>query len=82
MSLALALATYLVFWWLTLFMVLPWGVRRAEAEDLEPGEDPGAPANPMLLIKFAVTTLVSGLFFAIFYWVYTSGLISFRYEGA
>lgn len=81
MSLAFGFAVYLVFWWLTLFMVLPWGVRRAEAHELEPGEDPGAPAKPMLLKKFIVTTVISGVFFAVFYWVYNSGLISFRYQG-
>ena len=78
MTLTLGLAVYLVFWWLTLFMVLPWGVQRAEAHELEPGEDPGAPSKPRLLLKFGVTTVVSAIFFAIFYFVHQSGLISFR----
>jgi|APSaa5957512535_1039671.scaffolds.fasta_scaffold605277_2 predicted secreted protein len=79
MSLSLSLAVYMVFWWLTLFMVLPWGVNRVEAHELEPGEDPGAPSKPKLIIKFAVTTVISGVFFAIFFWVEQSGLVSFRY---
>jgi len=78
MSLSLGFAVYLVFWWLTLFMVLPWGVSRAEAHELEPGEDPGSPSKPRLLIKFAITTVISAVFFAIFYWVQQSGLINFR----
>jgi predicted secreted protein len=45
---------FLVIWWLTLFVVLPWGVRRTEAQ--EEGHDPGAPANPMLLKKALITT--------------------------
>jgi predicted secreted protein len=81
MSISLALAIYLVFWWLTLFMVLPFGIKRAEAHELEPGEDPGSASKPRLLLKFAITTAVSSVFFAIFYWVYTSGMISFRYQG-
>ncbi len=81
MSLSLGFAVYLVFWWLTLFMVLPWGVKRAEAHELEPGEDPGSPSKPRLFLKFAITTGVSLVFFAIFYWVTESGLISFRYTG-
>jgi len=81
MSISLALAVYLVFWWLTLFMVLPFGIKRAEAHELEPGEDPGSPSKPKLVLKFVITTVVSGVFFAIFYWVYTSGMISFRYQG-
>ena len=78
MSLSLGLAVYLVFWWLTLFMVLPWGIKRAEPHELEPGEDPGSPSKPRLLVKFAVTTVLSGVFFAIFYAVLESGWISFR----
>jgi predicted secreted protein len=50
---------FLVIWWLTLFAVLPWGVRRTESSDA--GHDPGAPANPMLLKKAIVTTAVAGV---------------------
>ena len=78
MSLVFGLAVYLVLWWLTLFMVLPWGVNRVNPDDLLPGEDPGAPAKPQLLKKFIVTTFVSLVFFGIFYLIYESGLISFR----
>jgi predicted secreted protein len=45
---------FLVIWWLTLFVVLPWGVRRTE--NPEAGHDPGAPGNPMLLKKALITT--------------------------
>ncbi len=78
MSLIFGLAIYLVFWWLTLLMVLPWGVTRVEQEDLLPGEDPGAPAKPNLLRKFVITTLVSLVFFGVFYFIYESGVISLR----
>ena len=78
MSLLLGIAVFVVIWWLTLFMVLPWGVTRVQQEDLLPGEDPGAPAKPKLLKKFIITTLISLLFFFIFYMVYVSGMISFR----
>lgn len=78
MSLTFGLAVYVVFWWLTLFMVLPFGVRRVDPKDLLPGEDPGSPAKANLMIKFAVTTGLSLVLFAIFYLVYESDLISFR----
>ena len=78
MSLIFGLAIYLVFWWLTLFMVLPWGITRVEKDDLLPGEDPGAPAKPNLIRKFVVTTLISLVFFIVFYFIYESGIISFR----
>lgn len=78
MSLAFGLAVYLVIWWLTVFMVLPWGVRRADPDELLPGEDPGAPGKPQLMKKFAITTFVSLVFFGIFFLIYDSGLVSFR----
>ena len=48
---------YLVIWWLTLFVVLPWGVQRTEQS--EAGHDPGAPTNPMLLKKAIITTVIT-----------------------
>ena len=50
---------YLVIWWLTLFVVLPWGVRRMEQS--ETGHDPGAPKNPMLLKKAIITTVMAAI---------------------
>ena len=78
MSVIFGLAVYLVFWWLTLFMVLPWGITRVKRGDLLPGEDPGSPAEPQLLKKFLITTGVSLIFFLIFFIVYESGIISVR----
>ena len=78
MSLTLSFAVYVVIWWLTLFMILPWGISRVNPDDLLLGEDPGAPAKPQLLKKFIITTGVSLVFFVIFYFVYESGVISFR----
>lgn len=48
---------FLIIWWLVLFAVLPWGIRRQESGDA--GHDPGAPANPMLLKKALITTLIA-----------------------
>ena len=73
-----SLATYAIIWWLVILMVLPWGVRRIEPEDLREGDDPGAPEKPRMLIKVAVTTGVSGVIFGLVYLVVISGVISFR----
>lgn len=78
MGWASGLAVYLMLWWLVLFMVLPVGVRRAEEHERTEGEDHGAPAAPRLLIKFLATTVIAGILWGIFYWVWQSGLISFR----
>lgn len=72
------LAVYVIIWWLVIFMVLPWGVRRIDPEDLGPGEDPGAPAKPRMAMKLAITTVISGVLFGLFYLVMISGVISFR----
>ena len=71
-------AVFLVVWWLVLFMVLPFGVRRTEEHERNELDDPGAPAAPRILIKFLATTVIAGILWGIFYWVWQSGLISFR----
>jgi predicted secreted protein len=76
MNIVSAIVIYLVLWWLVLFMVLPWGIRRTEAP--EPGHDPGAPARPMLWRKVAITTLIATILFAIIYGIVTSDLLPLR----
>ena len=71
-----AILVYVIIWWVVLFAVLPWGVR--QSEHVEPGQDPGAPENPRLLLKAAVTTVVAAVIWLGFYWLYQSGLVSFR----
>ncbi len=67
-----ALATYFLVWWMVLFAVLPmFGVRRAETPD--PGNDPGAPAQPRLLLKVGVTTVVSAVLWLIGYLIARTG---------
>ncbi|MBL4690140.1 MAG: DUF1467 family protein [Rhodospirillales bacterium] len=78
MTLWTGLATYAIIWWLVIFMVLPWGVRRIDTEDLGEMDDPGAPQKPRLLLKFAITTVIAGIVFGLVYMVIVSGVISFR----
>ncbi|HEX6101491.1 MAG TPA: DUF1467 family protein, partial [Alphaproteobacteria bacterium] len=63
-------------WWLVLFTVLPWGVRRSEQP--EPGHAVEAPANPRIVAKFAITTAIATVLFGIAWWLIDSDLISFR----
>ena len=68
-----AVVVFILIWWVTLFTVLPWGVRRTE--NPEEGHDQGAPARPMLLRKLLITTGISVILFGITYGVIeTSGL--------
>ncbi|MDE2229220.1 MAG: DUF1467 family protein [Alphaproteobacteria bacterium] len=62
-------ALYVIVWWITLFAVLPWGVK--PVEEREPGHDPGAPARPNLWKKAIATTLVA----AVLWYVIHSALI-------
>ncbi len=76
MNIVSAVVVYVVLWWLVLFMVLPWGVRRTESP--EQGHDPGAPEKPMLWRKAAITTLIATILFAIVYYIVTSDLFPLR----
>jgi predicted secreted protein len=76
MSLTTALAIYFLIWWITLFAVLPWGVRAQDESAMAPGTDPGAPAIPRLLLKLIATTLVAAIIFAGCYVVYTRRIVT------
>ena len=78
MDWATALATYVIIWWLVIFMVLPWGVRRIDPEDLGEMDDPGAPQNPRMVFKIVITTVLAGIIYGLVYLVIVSGVISFR----
>ena len=75
----LALAIYFICWWLTLFTILPIGVRTQEEEGhVVPGTVESAPANAHILKKLAATTLISGLIFAAGYGLIVSNIITFE----
>ena len=59
---------YLMIFWTVLFMILPWGNRRAENH--QEGNAASAPANPRIKQKFMITALVS-----VFIWCIIAYLI-------
>jgi predicted secreted protein len=76
MPVTTAIATFFLIWWVTLFAVLPWGIRsqhegQAGGPDMAPGTDPGAPVSFKLGRKLLWTTLVAVVIYAAFYLVYT-----------
>ena len=73
------IVVFVIIWWLVLFMVLPWGIRRDE--DPEPGNEPAAPANPMLWRKALITTAIAIVLWGVAYWIISNDLISFRPPG-
>ena len=69
--------TFVITWWMVLFMVLPWGIRRSE--EPEPGHDAGAPEDPRLGLKIGVTTGITAIIVTIFWFVYDTGWIILRH---
>ena len=74
-----AFAIFLLFWVMSAFLVMPFGVRNAHetGDALVPGQSDGAPANfkpKRILIR---TTIVATVLFGIYYVNYVNGWISF-----
>lgn len=79
MSLFNAFAIYFIIWWGTLFMVLPHGVRsQAEAGEIEPGTDPGAPVQSRIGLKLAINTVVAAVVFGV--WYYVSQVLGYGFD--
>ena len=81
MSITTALAIFALIWWVTLFTVLPFGIRsqhEAGPDDapIAPGTDPGAPTQFSLGRKLLWTTLVASLIYAVCYVVYVRHLVT------
>ena len=71
-----AIAIYFLIWWITLFAVLPFGVRsQHEGEDFAQGTDPGAPILARIGMKLVWTTIVASIVFAILAAIYKYKLI-------
>ena len=68
--------TFVVVWWLILFMVLPFGA--APPDEVEPGMATSAPAKPRMAAKLAITTVLAALVTALIVWLIDSGLIQLR----
>jgi predicted secreted protein len=67
MNLESGIAIYLTIWWVTLFAILPLGVRSHAEMGIEVpgGGDPASPVEPKLKRKFFTTTWVAAILFAI-----------------
>lgn len=69
-----AIATYIIFWWLVLFCILPIGLTsQMESGNIVKGSEKGAPVKPNILKKMKWTTFISlGL------WLIFFCLVSFK----
>ena len=77
MKIGSALAIYALFWVMSLFLVLPLGVRTSEEEGAEriPGHAESAPHRFSLSRSVLRATIVSAALFALFYLNYIYGWI-------
>lgn len=78
MRLGSAVAIYVLFWTMSLFIVLPFGVRTAEEEGAERGAGHAESAPHRFSLGRAAlrATLLSALMFALFYANYVFGWIT------
>jgi predicted secreted protein len=76
MSITTVIAIYFLVWWVTLFAVLPWGVRsQHEGGEIVPGTDPGAPAVHRVWRAMLWTTLIASVIFIILAVIYRANVI-------
>lgn len=73
----MAAAIYIFIWWITLFAVLPFGVRtQDEAGEVVPGTPGSAPAKQRMLRVFVINTVVASIVFAAVYAIIAYRLIT------
>ncbi len=71
------IVVYALIWWTVLFAVLPGGTRPVDAEAASGGWR-GAPADPRILRKALVTTVVATVLWGMAYLLIRSPWLSFR----
>ncbi len=77
MSLISGLATYFIIWWVSLFAILPFGVRTQEEDgEVIPGTAPSAPVRPRMFRKVIATTVLATTVFTLFYVARTNGWLA------
>jgi predicted secreted protein len=76
MQITTAIAIYFLIWWITLFAVLPFGIRsQHEGEEFAEGTDPGAPIMARVGMKLVWTTIVASIVFAMLTAIYHYKLV-------
>jgi predicted secreted protein len=68
MTIVSGVAMYFIFWWITLFALLPVGLR-TQAEEKEVTLGTVAPAKPRIGLAFLRTTFVATAIFCLYYYM-------------
>ncbi|ANG95668.1 hypothetical protein A8A54_03665 [Brucella pseudogrignonensis] len=70
MTIVSGVAMYFIFWWITLFALLPVGLRtQAEEKEVTLGTVASAPAKPRIGLAFLRTTFVATAIFCLYYYM-------------
>ena len=72
----MGIGTYVVVWLISLFMVLPFGVK--PQTDPVPGSPEGAPEKPRLGRTALITTALAAVIWLIIWIVVTRGVVNLR----
>ncbi len=73
MAVGTAIAIYFVVWWTVLFAVLPFGMRAQQEDDsIVEGAPASAPSRSHFSKVAFRTTIVSGVLFGMFYFVFVT----------
>jgi predicted secreted protein len=76
-TISTALAIYFVFWWVVLFVTLPFGVRSQFEDGNAPaGTDPGAPVYTRMGRKLIWTTVISAVLFGLLWLAYAADYLN------
>lgn len=79
MNLFSAFVVWLIIWWLTLFIILPIGIRgQAEEGDVLEGSEPGAPHSLNIKRKFIQTTIIASVLWGLTCLLIVSGVINWE----
>lgn len=76
MGIVSGIVTFILIWWLTFFVVVPFGNKPPEV--VETGHDAGAPEKPRLWMKVGITTAIAAVLFAIVWVIQDHGWINLR----
>lgn len=80
MSIPLAIAVYLILWWLAFFTVLPLGATSSHeaGEDVSPGSEPGAPKAHRLGFKAALAAGIAAVLWLGVAWAVAADVFAMR----
>jgi len=75
-----SLIVYIMIWWIIFFSILPTGISSQDRQfkDNISGNDPGAPNNPKIGMKFIVTTIITSVIFSGVYYMVSNNYFNLR----